>query len=263
MKLLTLNCHSWQETNQQHKINVLARVIKERDYDVIALQEVSQHIEGKIVEKDIRDNNWIYCLLEALKKLGVTDYDFRWGFSHIGFNVYEEGVCILSKHPIIEEKEFFVTKNHDTNNWKTRKIVGITIDYKGEMIDFYSCHLGWWIDEEESFKYQADSLNNHIKPNRRTFMMGDFNNDANIREEGYDYIVSKGWIDTYQLAEQKDAGVTIQGEISGWENNQKGMRIDLIWTNQPLKVRKSLVCFNGLVQEVVSDHFGLEVIGEL
>ena len=43
MKLLTLNCHSWQEENQIEKIKYLAKIIKEKQYDVIALQEVSQH----------------------------------------------------------------------------------------------------------------------------------------------------------------------------------------------------------------------------
>ena len=44
MKLLTLNCHSWQEDNQIEKIKYLAKIIKEKQYDVIALQEVSQKI---------------------------------------------------------------------------------------------------------------------------------------------------------------------------------------------------------------------------
>lgn len=48
MKLLTLNCHSWQEDNQIEKIKYLAKVIQEEEYDVIALQEVSQSIGLKM-----------------------------------------------------------------------------------------------------------------------------------------------------------------------------------------------------------------------
>ena len=48
MKLLTLNCHSWQEDNQIEKIKYLAKIIKEKQYDVIALQEVSQKINSKL-----------------------------------------------------------------------------------------------------------------------------------------------------------------------------------------------------------------------
>ncbi|MDY3368707.1 endonuclease/exonuclease/phosphatase family protein [Zhenhengia yiwuensis] len=259
MKLLTLNCHSWQEVDQQHKIKVLAQEIKDKGYDVIALQEVSQPIDGDVVVQGLKEGNFVYALLDALKEIDVTEYDFRWGFSHIGYEVYEEGLCLLSKHPIVEEQEFFVTKGHDTNYWKTRKIVKIAIDYKGKTIDFYTCHLGWWIDEEEPFKYQIDTLNVSINSNRLSFMMGDFNNNANVRDEGYDYMISKGWVDTYTLAEKKDEGITVQGKIDGWEKNQAGLRIDLIWANQPIKVLKSQVCFNGINKEIVSDHFGVEM----
>lgn len=41
MNLLTLNRHSWHEENQHDKIRHCAETIKEKDYDVIALQEVN------------------------------------------------------------------------------------------------------------------------------------------------------------------------------------------------------------------------------
>lgn len=47
--------------------------------------------------------------------------------------------------------------------------------------------------------------------------MGDFNNNALIRNEGYYYLISKGLIDTYCNAKIKDSGIIIRGEIAGWE----------------------------------------------
>ena len=58
MKLLTLNCHSWIEENQLEKIKYLTQVIKEKQYDIIALQEVSQSIEKNIVSEDIKEDNF-------------------------------------------------------------------------------------------------------------------------------------------------------------------------------------------------------------
>ena len=58
MKLLTLNCHSWQEENQVEKIKYLANVIKEKQYDVIALQEVSQRIDANSVDSKIKEDNF-------------------------------------------------------------------------------------------------------------------------------------------------------------------------------------------------------------
>lgn len=71
MKLLTLNCHSWQEENQMEKIKYLAKVIQEEEYDVIALQEVSQSIQAKIVCGNKKEDNFGLLLLEELKALYV------------------------------------------------------------------------------------------------------------------------------------------------------------------------------------------------
>ena len=68
MKLLTLNCHSWQEDNQIEKIKYLAKIIKEKQYDVIALQEVSQKINSKLLQAMIKEDNFAQLLIEELNK---------------------------------------------------------------------------------------------------------------------------------------------------------------------------------------------------
>jgi len=260
MKLLTLNCHSWQEENQMDKIKTLAKTIKEQAYDVIALQEVSQRIDSLRLEQGLKADNFVAVLLRELENLGVVEYDFIWDFAHIGFDIFEEGSAILTKHPIKKTHSFFITDSKDTDYWKTRKIVGATIQYQDELLSFYSCHLGWWEDEEESYQNQVDSLF-HVVASEGTkyFLMGDFNNDANIRNEGYDYIVNKGIYDTYHLAVERDNGSTVKGKIQGWDENQSDLRIDLILSSNLFEVVKSKVIFNGVEKPVVSDHYGVEV----
>jgi maltose 6'-phosphate phosphatase len=258
MRLLTLNCHSWQEENQLEKIKYLAQTIKEKSYDVIALQEVSQLIREENVYGHIKNNNFVLVLLEELKKIGVSEYSFVWDLSHIGYEIYEEGVAILTKHPIEKKYSFFVTKGSDINFWKTRKIVGAKIIYHKEPVSFYSCHMGWWEDEEEPFKYQADTLLQKINKSEPFFLMGDFNNNVFTRGKGYDYLTSKGLYDTYHLAEEKDDGITVKGKIDGWSENKQDLRIDLILTNQLAQVKYSKVIFNNMNKLVVSDHFGVE-----
>ena len=46
MKLLTLNAHSWLETNQHDKIKAIAKEIINNNYDLIAIQEVNQLIKN-------------------------------------------------------------------------------------------------------------------------------------------------------------------------------------------------------------------------
>lgn len=260
MKLLTLNCHSWQEENQLEKIEALAKAIQENSYDVIALQEVSQPIDGQVIRENVKNGNYVIVLLEALQKLGVTDYEYVWDLSHLGYETYEEGLALLTKHPITEKHSFFVSQIHDITYWKTRKIVGASIRYKDELISFYSCHFGWWHDEEEPFEYQAKSLLEHVQGEERFFLMGDFNNHAGLKDEGYDYLMQHGLYDTYSLAKEKDSGVTVQGKIAGWDQNKQDLRIDLILTNQPCQVAYSQVIFNDVHRPVVSDHFGVEAL---
>ncbi|WP_332696062.1 endonuclease/exonuclease/phosphatase family protein [Halalkalibacter lacteus] len=259
MRLLTLNCHAWQEDNQLDKIKSLAKTIKETSYDVIALQEVSQSINEADIDGNVKKDNYVLVLLNELKELGVEDYDYVWDFAHIGFEVYEEGLAILTKHKIEKRHSFFISQSEDTNYWKTRKIVGATILYNNKPVSFYSCHLGWWEDEEEPYTKQVDALHSFVQTNEQFFLMGDFNNDATIKEEGYEYLLNKGLFDTYHLAEEKDKGTTVEGKIAGWDKNKQDLRIDYIFTNSKIEVKKSNVIFNGFNEPIISDHFGLEV----
>lgn len=82
MKLLTLNCHAWQEENQVEKIKYLAQVIKEKQYDVIALQEVSQLINPND-ENKVKADNYAVVLLSELMKLGINGLSIYLGlFTH-------------------------------------------------------------------------------------------------------------------------------------------------------------------------------------
>ena len=258
MKVLTLNCHAWQEENQLQKIKHLAEVIKEKNYDVIALQEVMQLVDPSDDEK-VKKDNYAVVLLHELMKLGVTDYQFVWDFAHIGFDIYEEGLAVLTRLPIKKADSFVITNQDDIHNFRTRRVVGVEVMNGDQPMSIYSCHLGWYHDEEEPFKNQVDRLVAKLPQNQLALVMGVFNNDANIRNEGYDYLLSKGLVDTYTLAEEKDSGMTVVGKIDGWSNNKKDLRIDLVLANQNIKVKSSHVIFNGQHKEIVSDQFGIEV----
>ena len=54
MKLLTINVHSWLENNQLEKLDILAKTIVEKKYDVIAMQEVNQLINSENVYSNIK-----------------------------------------------------------------------------------------------------------------------------------------------------------------------------------------------------------------
>lgn len=259
MKLLTLNCHSWIEENQLEKLNIIVNDIVEEQYDVVALQEVNQLIESNTVEGIVKEDNFAFLLMNKINEISNEKYTMFYEKNHIGYDKYEEGVAILTKHRILDSKSYLISKSNDFNCWKTRKIIKCSILIDNQEIDFYSCHLGWWNDEEDPFKEQFDKLYNTINKNRLTFLMGDFNNNAFIKGEGYDYILSKGLYDTYNLAKYKDDGVTVKGKIDGWSKNSNDLRIDLILVNREIDVKSSYVIFNGINKDIVSDHFGVTV----
>jgi maltose 6'-phosphate phosphatase len=259
MKLLTLNCHAWLEEEQEDKIKILAQNIMDEKYDVIALQEVNQPIVGKTIQGNIKEGNFALVLLAALQQIGCDAYHMVWDYSHIGYDIYEEGLSLLTRHPMIETHSFFVSNSEDRDFWKTRRVLGITIKIKEEVVQLYSCHLGWWQDEEEPFRQQVDQLLHHVKKEGLTLLLGDFNNNAFVRGEGYDYLVEQGLYDTFTLAKEKDNGITVRGEIDGWQSNQGGLRLDLILANRKVVVPYSKVIFNGKNQGAVSDHYGVTV----
>ncbi|MGI2328392.1 endonuclease/exonuclease/phosphatase family protein [Planococcus sp. YIM B11945] len=263
MKLLTLNCHSWHEENQLEKIGYLAEAIKENGYDVIALQEVNQSIDAPLIGEIIKKDNFAVVLLQQLEKIGAAGYSLVWDFSHLVYGKFEEGSAILTKHPVTAEHSFFVSGIVDPEVWKSRKIVGAKIDYRGTPVSVYSCHTGWWDDEEEPFKQQAEALMKQLPKDEPVFLLGDFNNNAFISGEGYEYLMNQGLYDTYSLAKEKDEGITVKGKITGWNNNKEDLRIDLILMNPPLPTAYSKVIFNSRNKPVVSDHFGVEAEVEL
>ena len=282
MKLMTLNTHSIVEENYNEKLKTFVDVIARTQPDIIALQEVNQTV-GKLLEKNLQETGYIPCkgkratvlqdnhalnIAKMLKARGIH-YMWTWIPLKIGYQRYEEGLAILSKYPVERSEEFFISSCKDMDNWKTRKMLGIKV--KG--VWYYSVHMGWWDDEEEPFTDQwertlagiAKTTNQNENP--LYFIMGDFNCPAQIRGEGYDHVKASGWYDTWEMAEKKDAGITVGKVIDGWrdrmETDADGMRIDYIWCNKEVHVKTSSVVFNGINYPVVSDHYGVEIEADI
>ncbi|SDI59141.1 endonuclease/exonuclease/phosphatase family protein [Alteribacillus bidgolensis] len=255
MRLLTLNVHSWQEEDQLDKIKTLARVIQGNDYDVIALQEVSQHIDSSLVYKNIRKDNYALLVIQELQKLGNTQYQLLWDVSHYGYDEYEEGLALLTRHPVKKEYSFYVSKSKSKDNWKARKIAGGTLLVNGSPFSFYSCHLGWWGDKEEPYEQQVERLIKGVNHQHPFVLLGDFNAADTFKEEGYDYVIKQGLFDTH--LHRND--VTIKGNIAGWEENVEGLKIDHIFTSWKPVVSHSRIICNGKNEPIISDHFGVDV----
>jgi len=330
MKLLTLNTHSHIEPNYKKKMDIFVQAVLEKQPDIIALQEVNQTrdaavVSGALYEKEVpenvvshifeknsvvsaekaeryipcgdaivlREDNYVYCAAQMLAGFGCP-YFYTWLPIKCGYDIYDEGIALMSRKRILFTKTFTISNSTDYNNWKTRKILGISVE--GVNGYFYSVHMGWWDDKEEPFALQWENLQKHITMCAKTqmqmktqtkekiemqaqtemaiytendvkekspiWLMGDFNSPDNIKGESYDLILKSGWTDTYMVAKEKDAGITVCGDIDGWhgrENAMPDMRMDFIFNNNGQKVKKSEVMFNGKNYAQVSDHNGILV----
>lgn len=279
MKLITLNTHSLLEENYEKKLYDFVDVIIKEQPDVFALQEVNQSLLMPMIEcKDmfgyvkpsgmevyIREGNHALSVASLLKEAGAQYY-WTWVPIKKGYETFEEGLALFSKSPITETREFYVSKTNDYNNWRSRMLLGIKNE---KYVDtwFFSAHFGWWDDEKDPFYYQWDVANFTIEElilDDLCYVMGDFNSPDKVSNQGFDYVKNTGWYDTWEIAEQKDSGLTVGHVIDGWHDRVEiesvyanGMRLDYIWCNKKVSVKTSEVIFNGKKYNIVSDHYGV------
>ena len=286
MKIMTLNTHSLAEPEYESKLAAFAGSLVQLKPDIIALQEVNQSrsappaASGRLRESGyvpccardlstaspcasravIRADNHALNLALLLARAGVS-YQWTWTPAKIGYGIYDEGLAVLSRSPILGTSQFCITGIRDYENWKTRKILGINTrtEYGNEY--FYSVHMGWWDDSEEPFEGQWNRISSGLSPlaEERLWLMGDFNSPAHITGQGRDLILASGWFDAYDLAASRDSGVTVANAIDGWREQGEipGMRIDYIWTSRRVPVISSRTIYDGTSFPVVSDHFGI------
>lgn len=267
MKLLTLNTHSWLEEQPYDKLDTLIKTILENRFDIIALQEVNQSIDASLLDLSgsndyqsanitvqIKQDNFAFQLQQKLKQMGLRYY-WTWQPSHIGYDIYDEGLAFLSLQPIQQVETFRASKSIAYDNHKTRFIVGIQVDNRW----YFNLHLGWWNDDEDTFKEQWAVCRTFFKTlSGSIYLMGDFNSPSQLSGEGYD-LVSKEWFDTFLLANKRDTGQTVENKIDGWSDNKEKLRLDFIFTNKTIAVKKSEVLFNGINYPVISDHYGVSI----
>lgn len=278
MKILTLNTHSLQEENYTQKLDWFVETILKEQPDIIAMQEVNQTADAELMPEamlagqypvpgsvTVRMDNHAANIAYRLRQAGLECY-WAWLPIKLGYGKYDEGVAILSiGKPIRCVDKFPISRIVDYHNWRTRAVLGVQVEGLEDW--FYSLHMGWWDEDENGFLEQWKILSSCIASKRMcgpVWLLGDFNAPDAIPGESYSHMVGCCWIDTYQIAQTKDSGITVPGIIDGWREKLQdrqvdGMRLDYIWCNQAKEVLSSKVMFNGTTAPVVSDHFGVMI----
>jgi len=280
MKILTLNVHAWMEEESAAKLEKLAEVISQKDYDFVALQEVNQPLEEKEItdstfikprremnQKALKKGNFAKILVDELRK-NNENYYWSWSANHVGYDIYDEGLAFLSKVPF-ELDSLLISKTEKFENIFTRNILKVSVQVDSRKLTFINGHFSWWQSpsDDSLFKDEWDKTLEAVEEDEKEtlFAMGDFNNEAGVREEGYDYLVeTAGFLnDSFKVAEEISGEYTVPGEIAGWANHFDGKRIDYIFSGPHVAVQSHKVVFDGRKTPVVSDHYGVEIKFEI
>lgn len=278
LKILSLNAHSLHGEDRRQNTEALCDFLKKERPDVIALQEVNQSADGEVADTDhtelyrtavtctrpepVKEDNFALELYWEMARRGVC-YHFCWLPVKLGYGRFDEGLSFLCREPIRQACGFYISKTRSYENWKTRMALYAELKESG----LYLCnvHTSRYDDEDEPFFEQWKRLDGRLPRKERLFLMGDFNNPAEIRGEGYDRIAESRYYDLYKLADERRGGIsTVSGEIDGWRDGKApegGGRIDLILSGFYPKAKNIIYSrvLDGSRGDVVSDHYGIMV----
>ncbi|MFW6313810.1 MAG: hypothetical protein ACOC2N_07990 [Spirochaetota bacterium] len=122
--VLTLNLHTWQESDQIGKFDRIARYVAEENITCLCLQECGQSTTGEFLDngETLRTDNAAYLLQSKLGAHGLK-YSLVWGYSHDSFGSYEEGVAILTQLPVLGNCARYVSETTNPANVQARNVV--------------------------------------------------------------------------------------------------------------------------------------------
>ena len=280
--ILTLNLHTYQEikdnnkekesyknAGQNDKFNIITKLINDLDIDLIAFQECAQHKDEQILEDKIRIDNMAYIITKKLKEDYQKDYYYTWDWAHYGWDVWEEGIAVVSKYPITKSESIWISTSTGTTNLVSRKgIFGESEFPNIGKIHFFSTHTHWMAsDTDTEHQKQITNIKNFViqKEDETTdlsILCGDFNckpTDVDPWIKSYNKIVENGdFVDTFLSANptannmpQQSIFDTIKGAYPG--------RIDyiLMKKNDNFDVIDSKIIFTPTILGSVSDHYGV------
>lgn len=275
--VLTLNLHTWQESDQLEKFDRIARYVAEENFTCLCLQACGQRSSSSFLHdsKTLRSDNAAYLLQSKLGAHGLK-YSMVWGYSHDSFGSYEEGSAILTQLPILGNCARYVSETTDPADVQARNIVMARLAVSpNAVIDVYSVHLS---PPEAGLEDQLVSLAEFVTetpdtlermkppaPKRRgpppkrvpteeprvstrlVCLAGDMND---VPEGAVKALAARGFLEASSRARevQPDAGTFEDGS---W--------IDYVFIRPALRPQAARVVFNGVDAPPVSDHYGVVV----
>jgi len=272
--ILSLNLHTYQETNQDAKFNIIVDAIFDLSIDLIAFVECGQNKNQPYISgsTSIRIDNMAFIITQKMKSRYGVDYYYSWDWAHYGWDVWEEGMAVISRYPITESDSTWISTSTSRTDITSRKAVFGKTGIPGiGAIHLFSVHTHWMptstdtehelqVSRIKDFVYSKE-VSGDVSPDL-SLVCGDFNcNAANIEPwiKPYNKMVENGdFIDTFLVANptannrpQDSKFNTVGGTTPG--------RIDYIFmkNNAKFEVVSSVITFSAYSLGTVSDHYGV------
>jgi len=255
LAVMILNLHCYQEDNQDFKLAQVAKAIREREADIVCLQEVAENWNNGA-------GDWPSNSARIINDCLPKPYHLYTDWSHLGFDKYREGVAILSRFKFVTQESRYVSDSHDPYSIHSRKVVmaQMHLPFLG-LINVFSAHLSWI---EDGFKEQFCRLGEWAESKqsdevKATLLCGDFNIAAG--SEGYSLVVDAHQYDDQFLAANSPGVFDLIFKVNDphWQGYlADDYRIDFIFMHKDseLKVTSGTVLFTDEDYGRVSDHCG-------
>lgn len=271
--MLTLNLHTYQERGvsdggtQAEKLDRVADTIAALGADFVTLQECAQGAGATVITdprailiggaaEPIRDDNMASLIAVRLQEVHGLTYRYAWSWAHYGFTTWEEGVAILSRHPVSAADAIYVSTSTSKNDplWARKAIhLGATLP-GGQVVNLFSAHLSFTGPEQD---LQLDAL--------RGWMAAKAANGAVASLVGGDFNMPEGSAGYLRMTSTTGGDRAVD---AAWESNPDGYfdstilggaRIDYVFFRagdrlQPLTAQRYFLPGEPWLGGRVSDH---------
>ncbi|WP_010273181.1 endonuclease/exonuclease/phosphatase family protein [Paenibacillus senegalensis] len=228
-KAMAFNIHHGVNNANVLDLEGIAQVIAEHDIDIVGLQEVDKHYSSR---SDLKD--------QAKELADMLDMYYVFGANLDrdpveGPERRQYGTAILSKYPIVSWENYHL----ESFGQEQRGLLEAQIDIDGDILHFYSTHLGLSTEQRISQANEIkEILQNRTRPK---IVTGDFNAQAGTPE--MDVLLGDGTlIDSFRY----------MPDALTFPSSGATSRIDFILYSDEVKMYDGTV-----VQTEASDHFPL------
>jgi endonuclease/exonuclease/phosphatase family metal-dependent hydrolase len=246
LRIASLNLHTYQESNAERKLAEIADVFSCLDVHAAALQEVGEHAE----QPSLRPNAGEVLRSHLEQRTGVPWYHV-WYCAHLGFDVYLEGVSLLSRVPLVGTRLIEL-------GGRTFRRIAVSGQLAGRhSLHLCSVHTSWPSDGgEQEVKLLLSALEGARSSGIPTIIAGDFNSSSD--QPLVNQVCDAGYQDA-ALTQGEEKATFLSGNRSHLD------RIDYQFFH-PGDKHRSVVGFTqlfhggtvlGVPQPKVSDHVGL------